>query len=98
MEPRRGDESWSWLKCHRVTILNVILYVFLNKCFFVCCMPFRQLPESSNFFFYNLYLLMVVLLGERIHGAPHTVILESVSGTHCYENCIILGSLGGSAV
>ena len=41
-------------------------------------------------FEFNFYSLMVVFLGERIHGAPHTVILEVVSNTHCFESCKIL--------
>lgn len=63
----------SWI----LAVLTSVQYVFLNKCFSICCVPLGQFSETlngwllKNFFFHQLNHCFA---GEVVHRAPHATI------------------------
>lgn len=54
-----------------LAILTEIQYIFLNKCFFVCCMPLWQFSETLNGgYFYNFHQLWL-FQREWVQRTPH---------------------------
>lgn len=63
----------SWI----LALLTSVQYVFLNKCFSICCVPLGQFSETLNGWLvkkFSFHQLNRCFTGEMVHRAPHATI------------------------
>lgn len=54
-----------------LSVVTEIYYIFFNKCFFTCCMPFAQFPETlSDCCIYNFYQLWMFHWILNLQNSP----------------------------
>lgn len=70
----------SWLHLPQVeppshwAVLTEIYYIFLNKCFSICCMPLGQFPVILKFFWNVVFFNDSCFAGERVYTNLYTTI------------------------
>lgn len=68
--PSCWAQGWEKGGCHRLSLLLWWFIHFLNKCFLIFFMLFRQFPETLNHcYFSNIHQWWLFLWGEGLQGS-----------------------------